>query len=523
MNYQTIIVGAGPAGLQLGYFLEKEGLNYVILEKAASAASFFHTYPHSGKLISINKPNTGRTDPEFNLRHDWNSLLEDGPIRFTEYTDDYYPDHKDLVEYMNDYATRHKLKIKYNTNVKKITKHKKLYVLHLDNGELYTCEKLVMATGLSSPVYPNIIDNSVTKPKHYGEYEKDYFKKEENLDLFRNKAVIIIGNGNAAYELGNLLNPYCSTVLIQGRRPKEWALATHYTGDLRSIYLPFFDTFLLKSLNGINTYSKRKLIVEQDATSKYIFSFLCSDECETHHPLGRESIDGFDFVIYCTGWKFNASIFDFPVNITSNNKYPHITEKYESSNNPNLFFIGSLMHSHDFKRGSGGFIHGFRYLIKYFVQLHYTNKYDITTLNNRDELVKHFITRINTSSALYQMYGQMCDIFYYNKTSYSFVYYNSMTKFSFTSDLFPQGNIYFTIQLEYGNPVTNIMQIGEGLGGNIENGKEIFSLLLHPVIRVFDAEKMFIDEIHFVEDLFTKFTDTLAYHDKFLRTIKMFL
>jgi hypothetical protein len=181
------------------------------------------------------------------------------------------------------------------------------------------------------------------------------------------------------------------------------------------------------------------------------------------------------------------------------------------------------MHSHDFKRGSGGFIHGFRYLIKYFVQLHYTNKYDITTLNNRDELVKHFITRINTSSALYQMYGQMCDIFYYNKTSDSFVYYNSMTKFSFTSDLFPQGNIYFTIQLEYGNPVTNIMQIGEGLGENIENGKEIFSLLLHPVIRVFDAEKMFIDEIHFVEDLFTKFTDTLAYHDKFLRTIKMFL
>ena len=87
MNYQTIIVGAGPAGLQLGYFLEKEGLNYVILEKAASAASFFQTYPHSGKLISINKPNTGRTDPEFNLRHDWNSLLEDGPIRFTDYTE----------------------------------------------------------------------------------------------------------------------------------------------------------------------------------------------------------------------------------------------------------------------------------------------------------------------------------------------------------------------------------------------------------------------------------------------------
>lgn len=523
MNYQTIIVGAGPAGLQLGYFLEKEAIEYLILERADSAASFFQTYPHSGKLISINKPNTGRTDPEFNLRHDWNSLLEDGPIRFTEYTDDYYPDHKDLVEYMNDYATRHKLKIKYNSNVKKITKNKKGYVLHMSNGDIYTCEQLIMATGLSSPIYPNVIDNSIVKPKHYGEYEKDYFKKEENLELFRNKSLVIIGNGNAAYELGNLLNPYCSTVFVQGRRPKEWALSTHYTGDLRSIYLPFFDTFLLKSLNAINRYDNIKLIINQETkTSKYVFSYLCSEECSKQHPLLRESIDGFDHVIYCTGWKFNQSIFDFPVNTTANNKYPHITETYESSNNPNLFFIGSLMHSHDFKRGSGGFIHGFRYLIKYFFQLHYTQRYDISIINNIDELTKQFITRINTSSSLYQMYGQMCDIFYYNKTSDSFVYYNNMTNFSFISDTFSNDTTYFILQLEYGSPITNIMQIAEGRG-DITKGKEIYSILLHPVIRVFNKEKKLIDEIHFVEDILTNFNDIPTYHDKFLRTIKMFI
>ena len=524
MNYQTIIVGAGPAGLQLGYFLEKEGIEYLILEKAASAASFFQTYPHSGKLISINKPNTGRTDPEFNLRHDWNSLLEDGPIRFTEYTDDYYPDHKDIVEYMNDYATRHKLKIKYNSDVKKITKNKKEYILHLENGDMYTCERLIMASGLSSPIYPNLIDNSIVKPKHYGEYEKDYFKKEENLELFRNKSVLFIGNGNASYELGNLLTPYCSSIVINGRRPKEWALSTHYTGDLRSVYLPFFDTFLLKSLNGINTAGNIKLIISQASkTSKYTLSFLCSEDCGTNHPYAKDSIDGFDHIIYCTGWRFNQSIFDFPVNTTSNNKYPHITESYESSNNPNLFFIGSLMHSHDFKRSSGGFIHGFRYLIKYFFQLHYSNKYDITTLNNRDELVEHFSKRINTSSSLYQMYGQMCDIFYYNTADDSFVYYNNMTVFSFISNRFPKGNIYFILKFEYGRPVTNIREIGEAQLFTLDKGKEIFSILLHPVIQVFNTNKELVDEIHFEEDLLTNFVNPLKYHDKFLRTIKMFI
>jgi len=103
---KNIIIGAGPAGIQLGYFFQKAGIDYVILEKAEKAGSFFDTYPHSGQLISINKKNTGSDVPDFNLRHDWNSLLsEDGP-KFTTYTDAYYPDHTHLVAYMNDFANK---------------------------------------------------------------------------------------------------------------------------------------------------------------------------------------------------------------------------------------------------------------------------------------------------------------------------------------------------------------------------------------------------------------------------------
>jgi thioredoxin reductase len=514
MNYQTIIVGAGPAGLQLGYFLEKEGLNYIILEKAASAASFFQTYPHSGKLISINKPNTGRTDPEFNLRHDWNSLLEDGPIRFTEYTDEYYPDHKDLVEYMNEYATRNKLKIKYNTTVHSV---KKGYVLETSDG-VYLCDKLIMATGLSEPIYPGLIDKSIRKPKHYGEYPKDFFKNEESLEIFRNKSLLIIGNGNASYELGNLLTPYCSSIVIHGRNPKEWALSTHYTGDLRSVYLPFFDTFLLKSLNAINHDNIQVIINQETKTSKYFISQYCSEECKIEHPSFRDSIDGFDHIIYCTGWKFNSDIFDFPLNMTTNNKYPHINEKYESSNNPGLFFIGSLMHSHDFKRGSGGFIHGFRYLIRYFFQLHYTKKYDVKILKNETALVDHIIKRINTTSSLYQMYGQMCDIISYKKGT--FTIYENMTVYSFPGELFLNETLTFILTFEYGPKVLNILQFGDKIS---RLGKEGNSTLLHPVLKVYDGKRTFLDEIHFDEDILAKFTSTEKYGDKLLRAIKGFI
>ena len=39
--------------------------------------SFFSTYPRHDKLISLNKRHTGQKNKEFNLRHDWNSLLSD--------------------------------------------------------------------------------------------------------------------------------------------------------------------------------------------------------------------------------------------------------------------------------------------------------------------------------------------------------------------------------------------------------------------------------------------------------------
>src|SRR5207248_2002706 len=62
-----LVIGAGPAGLQLGYFLEQAGRNYLILEAGDSPGSFFRTFPRHRRLISINKPHTGWDDPELNM------------------------------------------------------------------------------------------------------------------------------------------------------------------------------------------------------------------------------------------------------------------------------------------------------------------------------------------------------------------------------------------------------------------------------------------------------------------------
>ncbi|HEU4367085.1 MAG TPA: NAD(P)-binding domain-containing protein, partial [Methylomirabilota bacterium] len=67
-NTEYLIVGAGPAGLQLGHHLQQAGRDYAILEAGPAPGGFFRTFPRHRRLISINKPHTGWDDPELNLR-----------------------------------------------------------------------------------------------------------------------------------------------------------------------------------------------------------------------------------------------------------------------------------------------------------------------------------------------------------------------------------------------------------------------------------------------------------------------
>ena len=552
-TYQNIIIGAGPAGIQLAYYFKEEGIPYVILEKTEMCGSFFSKFPLSGKLISINKKYTGNDHPDFNLRHDWNSLISDNDdLLMTKYSEDYYPDHQDLVKYLNDYAKVNELNIKYGMNVLKIKKtDNNGYILDIKNSkgeqETYTTEKLIVATGLSKPNMPKFTSDVIVDIKHYAQFEKDYFKKSENLDKYKNKSLMIFGNGNAAYELANLLNPFCSNIAIIGRSPKEWAATTHYTGDLRSTYLPYLDTFLLKSLNSFDTVNiiadksdSRFHITQKTETDKYIVSLICSKDCEIEHPFYTDSIPGFDHIIYCTGWKFDNSIFDFKLDLTKNDKYPAILPHYESVNNKNLYFVGSLMHSLDFKKSSGGFIHGFRYLIKNFVNINYNIPFvtNIFSHKNLNTLVRHMYDKINKSSAMYQMYGQLVDFFYIDKDTHEIVYYNNINKQLILTDYFKINNTqYYVFSLEYGTQkITDYLNFGKVI---TKVGQEAKSVLLHPVFRVMNYQEEFIsnivdtlnftdhplliDEIHFDEDIFANFSGFSRYYEKLFRTLKMFL
>jgi thioredoxin reductase len=543
MFKDTIIIGCGPAGLQAGYFLKLINHDYIILESSNTSASFFSKYPHSKELISINKVYNDTKDKDFNLRHDWNSLLNNHKLEMKKYTKSYYPSNDNLFKYLNDFSKLYKLKIQYNTRVYHITKIQenninfKITCTHDDKEEVWTCNKLIIATGLSIKNTPNI-NNINLYAKHYSDFPKGFFLDKKNLEKYNNKKVLIIGQGNSSFELAQILTPHCSNIVILGRNstPKP-SICTHYVGDVRSKYFGFYDTFILKSLNAFNHLTEHELydstIVKTNDNKFFIKT--CKESCECQYI-------NYDEIINCTGWSFDSSIFDESINLTMNfnNKYPVINGLYESISTQNLFFIGALMHSFDYKQSSGGFIHGFRYLIDNFVKINYTKF--TPKLFNLDTISKQFSNRINQSSALYQMHGQLCDIFYkiddnyiyYEEVPLSYICTNKNTKI-----YIPHGYI-FILTLEYGTKIESDLK---RLGTRTTNiGTESSSLLLHPVLRIYKHENdsfsntdvfypnytnllnmsFLQDIIHFDEDLLTDFTSDIKYNDKFYRIMKSY-
>ena len=99
VGYDYIIIGAGPGGLQMGHMMEKAGQNYIILERNEIPGSAFTTFPRHRKLISINKRFNLFPEKDFNMRHDWNSLIsDDDDLLFTKYSEELFPNADILVE-----------------------------------------------------------------------------------------------------------------------------------------------------------------------------------------------------------------------------------------------------------------------------------------------------------------------------------------------------------------------------------------------------------------------------------------
>lgn len=170
MEFNTIIIGAGPIGLTCGIEAAKKNISYLIIEKGCIVNSVFN-YPVNMTFFSTS------------------DRLEIGGVPFVSHGDK--PTRREALEYYRRVVDAWKLRINTYERVVTIDKKKNLFLTSTLKS-IYKSENVIISTGFFD--YPNLLSvPGEDLPKVY-----HYFKEAHP---YAYKKVVVIGAGNSAVDV----------------------------------------------------------------------------------------------------------------------------------------------------------------------------------------------------------------------------------------------------------------------------------------------------------------------------------
>lgn len=480
-HHENIIIGAGPAGIQLAYFFQQRDEDYIILERNQTAGSYFAEFPRHRQLLSINKPHTGYTETEAKLRYDWNSLLCDDPtLVATNYSQDYFPNADIIVDYCRDFSEHYNLRIVFNSNVVNIDKSGEHFRINTEDGNTYTCRNLIVGTGLYTENIP-AIDGI--------EHCKTYATASVNPEDYRNKRVFILGKSNSAFEFADSIIGTSQKIYICSPNHVKFAWGTHYVGNLRAVNNNFIDTYLLKAQNNILEGNPQAVFKQNDElivrvyfeSRKRYFDFPC------------------DEVILCTGFKFDSTMFSeqYQPERTPCGRLPKMDATWQSTNIDHLYFIGTLMQMRDYRKTMSAFIHGFRHNIEALDQIldqHCAWRKINQVTNDLDSLTDKVLQRLSRSASIFLQPGFMVDLFWLEPNNQNVTFWHDVPiDYAKVQGILNQH--VFTVSLEYKPCDDSMNPVAMPRGVGVDE-----DFYLHPIIREYKDGKC-INRLFLADDL----------------------
>jgi putative flavoprotein involved in K+ transport len=174
--YDVIVVGAGQAGLAVGYYLQQANLRFVILEAGEKAAGSWPRYYDSLKLFSPAQY----------------SALPGLPFPGEP---DHYPLRDEVIAYLESYARHFNLPTLLNTRVEQVTIENNVFSVMTAN-RVYHAHHVIAATGAfnrpNSPQIPGM-EQFEGVALHAAHYQKPV--------PFQHQRVIVVGGGNSAVQI----------------------------------------------------------------------------------------------------------------------------------------------------------------------------------------------------------------------------------------------------------------------------------------------------------------------------------
>ena len=170
MEYDLIIIGAGPIGLACGIEAKKSGLNYLIIEKGCLVNSLYH-YPLNMSFFSTSE------------------RLEIGGVPFISHGSK--PNRFEALEYYRRVCTSWELQVRLYELVESATIMDGIHHIATSKGN-YSAKALVLALGFYDlPYLLNVPGEDLPKVKHYYDEPHPYFAQK----------IIVVGAANSAVDV----------------------------------------------------------------------------------------------------------------------------------------------------------------------------------------------------------------------------------------------------------------------------------------------------------------------------------
>jgi putative flavoprotein involved in K+ transport len=189
----VVVVGAGQAGLAIGYFLARQGRRFVILEAADSIGAAWRTRWDSLVLFTPRR---------------YDSL----PGRAFPGDPDGYPTRDEVIAYLEAYAAEFELPVELDSAVRSVTKADDAFIVELDDRRL-EADRVVVATGpFQVPNIPELARKLA--PEVFQSHSTGYMRPSDVPE----GTVLVVGGGNTGYQIAKELSETHRIHLAVGSR-----------------------------------------------------------------------------------------------------------------------------------------------------------------------------------------------------------------------------------------------------------------------------------------------------------------
>lgn len=171
-----IIIGAGQAGLTMGYYLKQEGYNFLLLEAGNRVGDSWRNRYDSLQLFT---PREYSSLPGMILKGERNG----------------FPHKNEIAMYLEEYAQYFRLPVQLQTEVLKIRKEEEIFELHTPTEVLQSKKVIIASGGFQQPYIPSF---SQHLSSHVYQIHSSQYKSPSQIPEGK---VLVVGGGNSGMQI----------------------------------------------------------------------------------------------------------------------------------------------------------------------------------------------------------------------------------------------------------------------------------------------------------------------------------